>query len=118
MRVIARILLVVYGVLLIAGGVMGYASKGSMASLIAGSVSGVLAILAFGLSLGRPRTGLALGLIVAIALTVERGMNWLKGGAFFPSGAVAILSVLMAVLIATALLQRGGRRSARRVAKE
>ena len=40
MRVIARILLVVYGVLLIAGGLMGYASKGSMASLIAAMFPG------------------------------------------------------------------------------
>ena len=62
--------LLAYGILLIAGGVLGYVlpEKPSKASLIAGSITGALAIVAFFLAGSNPRAGFALGLAVA-ALT-------------------------------------------------
>jgi hypothetical protein len=41
----AKIYFIVFGVLTIAGGVMGYAKAGSTASIIAGSICGILLLL-------------------------------------------------------------------------
>ena len=99
MRHIARILLLVYGVVLIVGGVIGYTKAGSMPSLLAGAISGVLCILCFGLALKRPRTGMLIGAAIAAGLVVERGMAYFKTKAFMPSGMLVALSVLMVIVL-------------------
>jgi uncharacterized membrane protein (UPF0136 family) len=64
----AKFCLFLYGVALIAGGVMGYVKAQSQISLIAGGASGLLALVAFAVSLKRTRYGLLLGLIIALGL--------------------------------------------------
>jgi uncharacterized membrane protein (UPF0136 family) len=64
----AKFCLFLYGVALIAGGVMGYVKAQSQISLIAGGASGLLALVAFAVSLKRTRSGLLLGLIIALGL--------------------------------------------------
>src|SRR5437762_7090821 len=61
-----KIYFIVFGVLTIVGGIIGYVSKGSVPSIIAGSISGIL-LLAAGFLLAQYHTsGLVLALIVSI----------------------------------------------------
>src|SRR6476646_8926422 len=64
----AKIYFIVFGILTIAGGVLGYVKAGSMASIIAGSISGVLLLLAAWLM---PVLS-AIGIIVAIAAWLRK----------------------------------------------
>lgn len=98
--------LLAYGILLIAGGILGYVlpEKPSKASLIAGSATGALAIAAFFLARSNARAGFALGLAVA-ALTGAMMFGRLrKTRKFMPSGMVTLLSAVVFLLLLTALL--------------
>src|SRR6476660_8974972 len=64
----AKIYFIVFGILTIAGGVLGYVKAGSMASIIAGSISGVLLLLAAWLMPEHQAAGLIIALIVSLLL--------------------------------------------------
>ncbi|GER54881.1 transmembrane proteins 14C [Striga asiatica] len=92
-----------YGILLVAGGVIGYVKKGSAASLGGGAGTGLLLILAGYLSLQayhkRRNSYFALFLELAVAamLTYVMGQRYMKTGKIMPAGIVAGISVVMAV---------------------
>jgi uncharacterized membrane protein (UPF0136 family) len=102
----AKIYFIIFGLLTIAGGVMGYVKAGSMPSLIAGSVSGVLLLLAAFLLPGNVVAGLALGAIVSILLAGRFLPAFIKTGSFMPAGMMAILSVVGIVMALLAWLKR------------
>jgi uncharacterized membrane protein (UPF0136 family) len=60
-----------YGVLSLAGGVMGYAKAKSRASLIAGGVSGAVLIGSAALAASQPAVGLAVASVVSLALVAR-----------------------------------------------
>ena len=68
---LVRIYLLVFGLITITGGVIGFVKAKSRASLIAGSVSGVLLLVAAYLTGTMGRPGLILGLIVSLALAAR-----------------------------------------------
>ncbi|GFP98133.1 hypothetical protein PHJA_001957300 [Phtheirospermum japonicum] len=84
-----------YGLLLVCGGVIGYAKKGSAASLAGGAGTGLLLILAGYLSLQayhkRKNSYFALILELAIAalLTFVMGKRYTQSGKIMPAGIVA-----------------------------
>ncbi|KAK2639669.1 hypothetical protein Ddye_027464 [Dipteronia dyeriana] len=92
-----------YGLILIVGGVIGFAKKGSAASLGGGVGTGLLLILAGYLSLkafeNRKKSYFALILETAIAtvLTVVMGQRYLQTSKIMPAGIVAGISAVMAV---------------------
>src|SRR5437879_12223930 len=67
----AKIYFIVFGILTIAGGILGYVKAGSMASIIAGSISGVLLLLAAWLMPEHQAAGLIIALVVSLLLAVE-----------------------------------------------
>jgi len=83
-----------YSVLLMAGGVMGYITKGSVMSGLMGLGAGLVAVYAAHRSSSNP-TRWGLSLIVAISLTALMGFRFFNTGKFMPAGLVAVLSVLM-----------------------
>ncbi|KAI3466240.1 hypothetical protein Pfo_022903 [Paulownia fortunei] len=91
-----------YGLLLACGGVIGYAKKGSTASLAGGLGTGLLLVLAGYLSLQayhkRKNSYFALILETAIAaiLTIVMGQRYMQTGKIMPAGIVAGISVFMA----------------------
>lgn len=99
----AYVYLLVFGVLTIAGGVMGFVKAKSRASLIAGSIAGVLLLAAGYLVHDGARAGLALGLIVSLSLAGRFVGAFRKSGKFMPAGLMAILGVIGAVLTAASL---------------
>ena len=57
-----------YGVLSLAGGIMGYAKAKSRASLIAGGISGLVLIGSAALAASHPAAGFAVACVVSLAL--------------------------------------------------
>ena len=83
-----------YALLVTFGGIMGYARKGSLPSLIMGLASGlILFYAAYQVSLS-PQNA-TLGFIVCAFLAIMMGYRFFQSGAFMPAGLVAGLSVAM-----------------------
>ena len=99
-------LVLVYGILVAAGGVMGYVKANSMASLISGVIAG-LALVGSAVAMMKDAysTGWWISLIVALLLLGRFGSVALsKGFKLMPGGMVIILSLIVIVAL---LLQRG-----------
>ena len=102
----AKIYLIVFGILTVLGGVMGYVKASSAASLIAGGVAGILLLVAAFLIPAQAQAGLILGLIVSVLLLGRFGPALLKGGGFMPAGLMVLLSLPAIVLTLLALLRK------------
>jgi uncharacterized membrane protein (UPF0136 family) len=90
----------VYAVVLLLGGVMGFVKAKSAPSLIAGIVSGTLAVVAkVLLDLHHPRSGLGLGFALSVAMIAFFFGRFQRTKKAMPSLAIVALSAL--VLIAT-----------------
>ncbi len=97
---VPQVVLLAYAVLLVVGGIAGYATAGSRASLAAGLASGLLLAAAWGWSRGAPAAGYALGALVALALCVTFGMRLAKTGKWMPSGMLLLVSVVACLVLA------------------
>ena len=97
-----KIYFLVFGLLTIAGGVMGYVKAGSTASLIAGGISGVLLIVAA----SHVAIGLALGIIVSLLLAGRFLPTFFKTGKMMPNGMMALLSIVAIVFAILAWLRK------------
>lgn len=98
-------LVLIYGVLVAAGGIMGYVKASSMASLVSGGIAGLALIgSAVAMMRGAYSAGWWIALIVALLLLGRFGSVALsKGFTLMPGGLVIILSV---IVIAVLLMQR------------
>src|SRR5437763_17145374 len=98
----ATMYFIVFGVLTSAGGVVGYVKADSVASIIAGSITGILLIVA-GFLLPEPRAiGLATAFIISLLLAAQFAPKSLRTGRVMPAGMMSILSVigLIAAIVA------------------
>ncbi|MEO8180386.1 MAG: TMEM14 family protein [Deltaproteobacteria bacterium] len=99
-RVVA-VLAGVYGLIALIGGLIGYLSKGSVASLVAGGLSGCLLLAAAALVPQRPKLGLIGALVISLALTGRFVSAAAKAG---PSTvALVMITGGLAVLVAAAI---------------
>jgi uncharacterized membrane protein (UPF0136 family) len=101
--------LLIFGAIVIAGGVQGYLEKGSTASIIAGSILGGMAVAA-GLLLGTKTTiALVLGLIAGAAIAGRFLPIFLKApdktAALWPAGILSILGIIAVVLVIVEFLR-------------
>ncbi|MCC7493240.1 MAG: TMEM14 family protein [Fimbriimonadaceae bacterium] len=104
----SAVITLVYGVLLVVGGVFGGLKAGSQASLIAGCLSGVVAFLAAGLQSGGRQAGVFVALGLAVALAAWSGKSvFLDGAKFMPRGMVLVLSLGQLVALLPQLRGRG-----------
>jgi uncharacterized membrane protein (UPF0136 family) len=101
-----RLYFFVFGILTIAGGVMGYAKAGSAASIIAGSISGLLLLIGAWLLPTNQVAGLALTLIVSLLLLIYFASKFMRTGAFMPAGLMSILSVIGLIVVIIAWLKK------------
>src|SRR4051794_19300885 len=97
--------LFIFGILTIAGGVMGFVKAGSNASLIAGGIAG-LALLVAGylLMAGKTQPGLILGLVLSLALAGQFVPKFLSAHKFMPAGMMSILAIIGLGLTITSLV--------------
>jgi len=98
----ARIYFIVFGALTIVGGIVGYLKAGSVASIIAGSITGVLLLVAAFLLPEHRTIGLATALIVSLLLAAQFVPKFLQTGRVMPAGMMSILSAIgiIAVIVA------------------
>jgi uncharacterized membrane protein (UPF0136 family) len=97
-------IVLIYGLLVAAGGVMGYVKAQSMASLIAGGVSGIALVgAALAMLKGAYNAGWWVSLIVALVLLGRFANAARSGFKMMPGGMVIILSI---IVIAALLLTR------------
>jgi uncharacterized membrane protein (UPF0136 family) len=97
-----KIYFIVFGVLTIAGGIVGYVKAGSVASIIAGVITGVLLLVAAFLLPEHRAVGLATAFIISFLLAAQFIPKFLRTGKVMPAGMMSILSALgiIAALIA------------------
>jgi uncharacterized membrane protein (UPF0136 family) len=97
---VGQVTLGLYAILLALGGLIGYLKAGSRPSLIAGTLSALIAALALALSAGNSRWGVPLGLVLSISLFVLFGYRYaVKTRRFMPAGLLAVVSlVVLAVM--------------------
>lgn len=101
-EIVGRVALAVYAVLLGMGGAIGYLKAGSRPSLIAGSLSAVVSLIALGLSYRGPE-GFWLGLALGVAMLVVFGMRFAKTRKFMPSGLLIVASLAVCGLMPWAI---------------
>lgn len=91
---IAAITTLIYGLLSIFGGAMGYKQAGSQVSLVSGFISGLLLLVGAYLLFGGVATGPMLAAIVTLLLVVVFTVRLFKTRKFMPAGAMVIFGVI------------------------
>jgi uncharacterized membrane protein (UPF0136 family) len=104
---LTRIYYFIFAALTIVGGVMGYVKAGSMASIIAGGVSGLLIVVAAVLLKTKVIAGLILGGVVALALVGQFAPKFFgPEGKFMPHGLMTVLGAIAIVLTIAAFIKK------------
>ncbi|XP_031499676.1 protein FATTY ACID EXPORT 5-like [Nymphaea colorata] len=92
-----------YGIIVVVGGVVGYARKGSIVSLAGGAGAGLLLLLSGFISLKafekrrNSLFALLLETVCSVALAVVMGRRYLETSKIMPAGLVAAISALMTI---------------------
>ncbi len=102
----AKIYFMIFGLLTIVGGVMGYVKAGSTASLIAGGISGIALIVAAWLLPGNVVLGLVIAALVSILLAGRFIPAFMKTGKVMPAGLMAVLSVIGVIVAIVAWIKK------------
>lgn len=99
-------IILIYGVLVAAGGVMGYMKANSRASLISGGISGVLLIAAsMAMMCGAYSLGWWLALVVAILLLARFALASLNNFKMMPGGLMILLSLIAIIVLLAGRVQ-------------
>ncbi len=104
MDAVAQWTMLIYGVLLIVGGLAGYVRAGSRISLLSGGVSGCVILLAFWLGFRSIPLAFSIGGIVAAVLMITMGIRFLRTGHILPAGLIAMMSLVILVVLLLAVL--------------
>ena len=94
----AKINFIGFGILTIAGGVVGYVKAGSLPSIIAGSITGVLLLVAAFLLPEHRAVGLATAFIVSLLLAAQFVPKFVRTGRVMPAGMMSVLSVIVIIV--------------------
>ncbi len=89
----------IYGILLLFGGIMGYVSAKSKPSLISGVVSGLLLLISGVLQWQQIPVGLVFAQIITLVLAIVFVIRLWKTRKFMPAGLMLVLSVAMLVIL-------------------
>ena len=102
----ARIYFIIFGVLTIAGGIIGYVKAGSVQSIIAGSITGILLLIGAWLLPEHAVAGLLTILIVSLILAAQFVPKFIKTGKAMPAGMMSILSVIGIIVAIVAWVRK------------
>ncbi|EDS37647.1 conserved hypothetical protein [Culex quinquefasciatus] len=94
---------IIFALLVAAGGIFGYVKAGSLPSLIAGVLFGILlGVGAYFNSIEQPIP--LIQIILLVLLAAMMGFRWIRTGNFMPPGIIVVLS--LAVLVWTCVTYR------------
>jgi len=102
----AKIYFMIFGLLTILGGVMGYVKAGSTASIIAGAISGIALIVAAYLLPNNVVAGLVIAALVSVLLAGRFIPAFMKTGKVMPAGLMAVLSVIGVIMAIVAWIKK------------
>ena len=102
----AKIYFMIFGLLTILGGVMGYVKAGSTASIIAGAISGIALIVAAYLLPNNVLAGLVIAGLVSVLLAGRFIPAFMKTGKVMPAGLMAVLSVIGVIMAIVAWIKK------------
>ena len=102
----AKIYFIVFGILTIAGGIIGYVKAGSMPSIIAGSITGILLVVGALILPEHRAAGLATGLVISLLLAAQFIPKFLRTGKAMPAGMMSILSVIGIIMAIVAWMKK------------
>ncbi len=91
---IAAFVTLLYGILSIVGGAIGYKQAGSQVSLISGFVSGLLLLVGAYLLFGGAALGPVLSAVISLLLVVVFAMRLAKTRKFMPAGLMIIVGII------------------------
>ncbi len=103
---LAKIYFIIFGLLTLVGGIMGYVKANSVASIIAGSVACILLLLAAFLLPNYFVLALGIGALVSILLAGRFLPAFIKTGHFMPAGLMSILSVIGVIVAILAWMKK------------
>jgi uncharacterized membrane protein (UPF0136 family) len=90
----AKIYFLIFGALTIIGGIIGYVKAGSLPSIIAGSITGILLLIAGWLLPEHRVAGLVTALVISLLLAAQFVPKFVRTGAAMPAGLMSILSLI------------------------
>jgi uncharacterized membrane protein (UPF0136 family) len=102
----AKIYFIIFGVLTIAGGIIGYVKAGSMPSIIAGSITGILLVIGALILPEHRAAGLLTVLIVSLLLAAQFIPKFIRTGKAMPAGMMSILSAIGVVVAIVAWMKK------------
>jgi len=102
----AKIYFIIFGLLTIVGGVIGYVKAGSTASIVAGGIAGIALLVAAFVIPGNPALGLILAGIVSLVLAARFIPNFMQTGKIMPAGLMALLSAIGVVVAIVAWIKK------------
>jgi uncharacterized membrane protein (UPF0136 family) len=89
-----RLYFIIFGALTIVGGIIGYVKAGSLPSIIAGSITGILLVIAGSILPQHRVAGLATAFIVSLLLAGQFVPKFFRTGKMMPAGMMSILSII------------------------
>jgi uncharacterized membrane protein (UPF0136 family) len=101
-----RLYFLIFGALTIVGGVIGYVKAGSVPSIIAGAITGVILLIAGYILPEHRAAGLVTALIVSLLLAGQFVPKLIRTGKVMPAGLMSILSVIGIVVVIVAWLKK------------
>jgi len=101
-----KLYFLVFGALTIVGGIIGYVKAGSLPSIIAGAITGVLLLVAGSLLPEHRAAGIATAFVVSFLLAAQFVPKFIRTGKMMPAGMMSILSVIGLVVAIVAWLKK------------
>jgi uncharacterized membrane protein (UPF0136 family) len=93
-------LVLMYALLVFAGGLIGHLKTQSLPSLISGTIFGILLIISSWAMIKRKRWGQWVSLLLAFVLDAFFTWRFAKTLKFFPSGLMSLISLAMVIILA------------------
>jgi uncharacterized membrane protein (UPF0136 family) len=100
-----KVYFLIFGALTIIGGVVGYVKAASLPSLIAGSITGMLLLVAGALLPEHRTIGLATAFVISLLLAAQFIPKFFRTRKAMPAGLMSILSVIGIIVALVAWTQ-------------
>ncbi|HEY6070040.1 MAG TPA: TMEM14 family protein [Chthoniobacterales bacterium] len=101
-----RLYFLIFGALTIVGGVIGYVKAQSLPSIIAGSITGILLLIAGYILPEHRAAALVTAFVVSLLLAGQFVPKLIRTGKVMPAGLMSILSVIGIVVVIVAWLKK------------